>query len=128
MLERYGQHSPVLFELRDWYIDRCEELGQKALCKIPCIYNAFKNGQKITDAHRLLYRSREDLMRAFPDPFDASDPGRSYFHWYEKHGAHAEKEGDPLVKLIRKHAPEPALRLARKARTAWRSWAMGSAT
>jgi hypothetical protein len=125
MLERYGQHSPVLFELRDWYIARCEELGQSALCKVACVYNSFRNGRPITDAHRLLYRRREDLMLAFSDPFDASDPGRSYYHWYAKHGAHAE--GRPLVKLIRKHAPEPALRLARKARSAWRSWALGNA-
>jgi hypothetical protein len=111
----------VLFELRDWYISRCEELGQSSLSKIPCVYNSFGNGSRISDAHRFLYRRREDLMRAFPDPFDASDPGHSYFHWYEKHGAQPEQRH--LVKLIRKHAPEPALRLAKKARTAWRSWA-----
>jgi len=124
MLERYGRHSPVLFELRDWYIARCEELGQRALSKVPCVYNFFGNGQRITDAHRLLYRRREDLMRAFPDPFDAGDPGRSYFHWYEKHGANPD--GRPLLKLIKRHAPEPALRLAREARSAWRSWAQQS--
>ena len=27
MLDRYGSHSPVLFDLREWYIARCEELG-----------------------------------------------------------------------------------------------------
>jgi hypothetical protein len=124
MLKRYGQHSPVLFELRDWYIARCEELGQKSLGKIPCVYDCFNNGRRIADAHRLLYRRREDLMRAFPDPFDTSDRGRSYFHWYEKHGAFPE--GRPLVKLIRKRAPEPALRLARMARRVWRSWSLRS--
>ena len=74
MLDRYGAHSPVLFELRDWYIARCEELGQSTLGKIDCIYNSFSNGERITSAHRILYRRRDDLMRRFPDPFA---PGRS---------------------------------------------------
>jgi hypothetical protein len=124
MLERYGKESPVLFELRDWYIARCEELGQSTLGKIPCVYHAFDNGAKITDKQRFLYRQREDLIRAFEDPFDTSDPGRSYFHWYQKHGASAEPR--PIVKLIKKHAPEPALRFARHARKVWRDWVVTS--
>jgi hypothetical protein len=85
MLERYGTHSPVLFELRDWYIARCEELGQSTLSKLDCIYNSFRNGCRITDAHRLFYRRRQDMMSAFPDPFDTNVASRSYFHWYQKH-------------------------------------------
>ena len=87
MLERYGADSPVLFAFRDWYIARCEELGQSALSRIPCAYSTFSNGQPITNAHRLLYRRRDDLMAAFPDPFDASRPDRSYFHWFQSQGA-----------------------------------------
>lgn len=122
MLQRYGMESPVLFELRDWYISRCEELGQSVLGKTPCVYGTFTNGQQITDAYRLLYRRREDLMAAFPDPFDASVPGRSYFHWFQ---ANAPKSADaePLVpythrlrRMIKAHAPEQALGLARSAR------------
>jgi hypothetical protein len=78
MLQQYGAHSPVLFDLREWYIARCEELGQSTLGQIDCIYNRFSNGERITTAHPHLYRRREDLIRAFPDPFDATDPGRSY--------------------------------------------------
>jgi hypothetical protein len=122
MLERYGAHSPVLFELRDWYIARCEELGQSKLAKVDCIYNSFRNGRRISDAHRLLYRRRSDLMSRFPDPFDTSVRRRSYFHWYH---SHALKSARPWVlKLIREHAPAPALRLARSARSAWRRWSM----
>lgn len=126
MLERYGSHSPVLFELRDWYISRCEELGQSTLSKILCMYNTFSNGQKITDDHRLLYRRRADLMAAFPDPFDSSDPKSSYFDWFQTHGTQfritesAVTPAQPLRQLIKAHAPEPALRLARSARRAWR--------
>ena len=120
MLDRYGAHSPVLYDLRDWYIARCEELGQSTLGKIDCIYNSYRDGQKILDDHRLVYRHRQDLIRAFPDPFDTSDAATSYLRWYRIHGA--KPEGSPLRKLIKESAPEPAVRLARKARSVWRRW------
>ena len=129
MLERYARESPVLFALRDWYISRCEELGQSVLGKIPCAYGSFSNGQRVTDAHRLLYRRREDLLAAFPDPYDATDAETSYFHWYQA----SERRDDlgelslhgsqRLRNLIKAHAPEPALRLARSARRAIRAFA-----
>ncbi|MFI5458333.1 MAG: glycosyl transferase [Isosphaerales bacterium] len=120
MLKRYGSDSPVLFDLREWYINRCEELGQSTLGRIECIYDSFRNGRRITDAHRLLYRSREDLVQAFPDPYDASDPRRSYFHWYRAHPRASDRR--PFLMRLRDHAPTPALQLARTARSAWRRW------
>jgi hypothetical protein len=117
MLERYGAHSPVLFELREWYLARCEELGQSSLGKLECRYNVFDNGRNITNAHRLLYRRREDLVCAFPDPFDTSDSRRSYYHWYAWHSWYAD--GGAIIKLIKAHAPAPALGMARRARSAW---------
>jgi hypothetical protein len=130
MLERYGAHSPVLFELREWYIARCEELGQSTLGQVDCVYNSFRNGARITDRHRVLYRNRPDLEGAYPDPFDTSDPARSYFHWYQAHetpqgqraGTTASRR--PLLRLIRDYAPSPARRLVRTARTAWRGWSL----
>jgi lipopolysaccharide biosynthesis glycosyltransferase len=122
MLHRYGGHSPILFELRDYYIARCEELGQSTLSKIDCVFDAFSNGERITSAQRLFYRRRDDLIRAFPDPFDASQPRQSYFHWYRVHGW--ERKAHPLMKALRAHAPESARRLVRSARSVWRSWSM----
>ena len=122
MLDRYGYHSPVLFALRDYYIARCEELGQSTLSQMDCIYNSFSNGERITSAQRLLYRRRPDLMLAFPDPFDVSHSRRSYLHWYRMHGW--KRNANPVMKIIRAHAPEPALRLARSARSAWRRFSV----
>jgi len=122
VLKRHGAHSPVLFELRDWYIARCAELGQLALRKIKCVYDAFSNGERITDSHRLLYRRSEELIRDYPDPFDASDPARSYFHWYQIHGRAGERR--PLSQRIKDHAPPAALRLAHSARSALRRWSL----
>jgi lipopolysaccharide biosynthesis glycosyltransferase len=122
MLDRYAYHSPVLFELRDWYTARCKELGQSTLGKINCIYNAFSNGERVTAAQRLFYRRRADLVQRFPDPFDASRPGSSYLHWYRINGW--QRNARPLFKLIRAHAPEPARRLARSARSLWRRFSV----
>ena len=120
-LKRHGGHSPVLFDLRDWYIERCEALGQSTLGKIDCVYSFFNNGARITGAHRQRYRTREDLVRAFPDPFDARDPGRSYFHWFDREEAQ-RIDGRPPRRSIRDFVPPPAIKLARSARAAWRQW------
>ncbi len=120
MLERYGALSPVLYDLRDWYIARCAELGQSTLGKVDCVHNSYSDGQKILDEHRLVYRRREDMSRAYPDPFDTSDPARSFLRWYHRHGT--KPEVSPLYTLIKDRAPKPAIRLARTARSAWRRW------
>lgn len=88
MLERYGQHSAALFDLRQWYIDACRRMGQDDVGALPWHYGFFDNGQPITKSQRFLYRLRQDLQRAFPNPFATrSDKGGSYHHWYEVNGA-----------------------------------------
>lgn len=91
MLKAYGGESPVLFELRRWYIEQCRRRGQEALGRLPCTYACFDNGKPIGKMQRILYRERADLRKAFPDPFATSDPARSYFHWF---AANAQAEID----------------------------------
>lgn len=80
MLKKYAARDSVLFDLRRWYIAECERLGQAELGKRPCRYHTFDNGEPITKAHRILYRTRLDLRQAFPHPFQSA--GDSYYHWY----------------------------------------------
>jgi hypothetical protein len=82
MLSVYGRASPALFDLRRWYIAACDAHGQQAMGSLRCTYATFSNGEPITKGQRILYREREDLQRAFPQPFDASNVQRSYYHWY----------------------------------------------
>lgn len=81
MLNKYGKESPVLKDFRAWYIEECRLLGQDQIGALPWTYSRFDNGQPITNAHRKLYRNRQDLQDAFPDPF-ATQGAQSYFHWY----------------------------------------------
>ena len=83
MLKAYGKESPVLFELRQWYIEQCRQQGQDTLGTHPCVYGRFDNGAPVTKMQRIVYREREDLQKAFPNPYDTSERNRSYFHWFE---------------------------------------------
>lgn len=82
MLKKYGRQSPVLFELRKWYIEACRAQGQEQQGNVPSCYARYDDGTPITLDQRLLYREREDLRRAFPDPF--STVGGGYLAWYRQ--------------------------------------------
>jgi hypothetical protein len=82
MLARYGAHSPVLLDLRRWYLEECERMGQSHYGNRPCIYNTYSDGTAIPLAHRQIYRSRGDLQKAYPDPYAVQDPERSFLNWY----------------------------------------------
>lgn len=82
MLDIYGKQSPVLKELRDWYIEECRKVGQDEYGKTPCVYDRFSNGREVTKSHRYVYRTRQDLTKAFPDPYIATGPD-TYFEWYK---------------------------------------------
>jgi hypothetical protein len=86
MLMKYGQDMPALFELRNWYIKECARNGSAAIASAPWSYGTYADGTRITDAQRRLYRAREDLQRAFPDPFATEPAAASYLHWY-RHNA-----------------------------------------
>ncbi|HEY2846031.1 MAG TPA: hypothetical protein VGJ09_20380 [Bryobacteraceae bacterium] len=83
MLGRYGSQMPALRELREWYLTECERMGQTAMSRIPWIYGKFDNGAAITNAHRTRYRERADLRESYPQPFAATEPSESFYHWFE---------------------------------------------
>ncbi len=81
MLKRYGADSPVLFQLREWYLAECERRGQSREGKRPCAYGFYEDGTPVARAHRLLYRARPDLQARFPNPYATSETRRSFLHW-----------------------------------------------
>lgn len=81
MLGKYGNGSPVLHALREWYIAACDAHGQQQLGKLPCKFARYDDGTPITRPERVLYRQRGDLQAAFPDPF-ATTNGGGYRQWY----------------------------------------------
>jgi hypothetical protein len=95
MLKQYGKHSPVLFELRNWYVEQCKLAEQERFGKLACIYGFFDNGEPITKIQRITYRSRIDLQRAFPNPYTTNDIDNSYFHWWKQNWTINGEEIDP---------------------------------
>ena len=102
MLKEYGKKSPILFELRDWYIEQCRLSGQEELGGLSCVYGFFENGEVITKKQRIIYRSRIDLQTAFPDPYSTNQPNKSYLNWCKVTGnINSEELGSESVEVLR---------------------------
>ncbi len=86
MLKKYAPPDSPLFELRDWYINKLESAGQNDYGSLSCCYEFYSNGEYIGLEERRLYRSRLDLMKAFPRPAQVTDDGDCYYWWYRKYG------------------------------------------
>jgi hypothetical protein len=103
MLQRYGAASPVLFDLRKWYLAECERMGQSDDGKRPCAYGFYDDGTPVARAHRLLYRERPDLQLAYPDPYATAPSARSFLHWYRTQfkapAADAQTQNQRLLEL-----------------------------
>lgn len=89
MLDLYGKDSPVLYDLRDWYIHECNCAGQESYGKTPCAYDYFNDGTKISNLHRYVYRTDANIEKMFPDPFDVSRDN-SFVSWYGKNRSNAQ--------------------------------------
>jgi lipopolysaccharide biosynthesis glycosyltransferase len=116
MLEIYGTDSPLLFDLRQWYIQECRRNGQDEFGCKEYIYSRFSNGEKISDSQRRLYRTRQDLQAAFPNPFDVGETDKSFLDWYKNEVAVAERPDDRITTSLRDIQASRTWRLANKIR------------
>ena len=83
MTERYGGEATAVIEVWTWY--KRQLAAANAMSGLPqhdWHYGRFANGEPISKPARVLYRSREDLMAYFDDPFAAGEAG---FHsWLQE--------------------------------------------
>jgi hypothetical protein len=70
--------NAAVHELVRWYEDSTRALAKDPLSQVPWAFGCYSNGVLVSKVHRLLYRQRVDLQRAFPDPFDASSAHTLY--------------------------------------------------
>jgi AraC-like DNA-binding protein len=92
MLNKYGSNMPVLYKLRECYLEQCRECEVDEFKTSDWKYSKFDNGKLINTRMRELYRNRKDLQNAFRNPFETGP--NSYFQWY-----HAEKKRLYLTEL-----------------------------
>jgi hypothetical protein len=90
MFEKYGKGSPVILQLRDWYISRQNHFGQEAIGKNPFYYSSFNNGTLILPAARVAYRKSQRLQDRYQNPFDAT--GNSYWKYIQNHATNLAGE------------------------------------
>lgn len=84
MQGKYASGMQVIEELYAWYREECERAGQSELSKIKWPYAFYSNGQPVERVHRLLYREKMDLQKAFPEPLSCEhgeNSSKSYYDW-----------------------------------------------
>jgi len=69
MLSIYSSNSPSAAEIFSWYVKQLEERSNDPLSATPWAYGTFDDGSPISKQQRLIYRDREDLKKAFPNPY-----------------------------------------------------------
>lgn len=84
MTKRYARDNYPVYEIWNWYKRQIATVTEPAIPDRWWAYDAFADGTKIQKAQRWLYRTREDLQAAFPDPF-AAGPG-SFREWLVAEG------------------------------------------
>lgn len=85
MAIKHARGNDALHELVQWYEDSTLALAKDPLSQVPWAFGCYSNGVAVPKAHRLLYRQRSDLQRAYPDPFDASAEN-SLYRWMTQQG------------------------------------------
>ncbi len=84
MLKKYANKGSPLFDLREWYVRESKRENQKDMGTITCVYSFYSNGERITDLQRKVYRSRQDLIDAFPRPAEVTEDKRCYYWWFKE--------------------------------------------
>ena len=85
--QRFAPGNPSVRLLIDWYTKASRTVAGDRLALMPWSFGSYSNGVPIARRDRAIYRQREDLQRAYPDPFDSSglvtSSGRapSFFTW-----------------------------------------------
>ena len=117
MLKRYGADSPVLFQLREWYLAECERMGQSREGKRPCAYGFYEDGTPVprgTASFTARVQTCKPGSRTLMRPLI---PAGSFLRWV---GANAG-ELDAITAVDRRvRALEAELAAIRSSRT-WRT-------
>ncbi|HEY3695519.1 hypothetical protein [Phenylobacterium sp.] len=93
MTKRYAGANPAVYEIWSWYRRQVTAAGDPAIPARYWAYGTFDDGAPIDRAQRLLYRGRQDLQAAFPDPF-ATGAG-TFWAWLAEEGRQALGRGAP---------------------------------
>ena len=83
MSSLYSKAGSATNEIWEWYRSQIREYQPSWTRHHQWYYSRFDNGVPIDTAARQLYRHREDLIQAFPNPFSSS---KGYHDWLKSEG------------------------------------------
>lgn len=109
MLNKYADNSPALYELRGWYIQFCEKMGQPQFEKITSVYNYYDNGEAVKQSHRVHFRNHR-LENQYSNPYNV-DSQNSYYAYLKQKNLFDSLLADSLE--ITKFKQSKSYRLAR---------------
>ncbi|MFD1794877.1 hypothetical protein FQV27_05670 [Paracoccus aurantiacus] len=92
MTQRYAGNNIEIYELWWWYRNAVLAATSNDIPKGWWYYGKFDSGVKIPKAARVLYRQRQDLRNAFPDPLKTGES--SYYGWLQAETDLMEAGGD----------------------------------
>lgn len=75
MTSRYAGPNSVVYEIWRWYRQKLSSFSSDLTPAGWWRFGVYDSGEPIEKDHRLLYRTRQDLQRAFPNPFSTADGG-----------------------------------------------------
>ena len=84
MLDKYAGDQHIASEIWEEYRRDLENAEHGHINFRKWRYECYDNGKEISEDERRLYRTREDLKQAFPDPYSINEP--CYMSWYAVHG------------------------------------------
>jgi GT2 family glycosyltransferase len=97
MAMKNGGHNFALKKLILWYSSKINSKNYDSEGKHSWSYGYFSNGLPISVEQRKLYKSRQDLQNAFPNPFDALQ----YLGWWNSPHNHLNQSvNKPISKYI----------------------------
>ena len=100
MAQKNAPGNASVQELVSWYERTTAPDKGDPVTATPWAFGRFSDGTKIERPHRWIYRQRADLREAFPDPFDAAGPKRTFLEWCRTEGRLRHPElfaPDPLA-------------------------------
>lgn len=80
MLKKYAADQTIAHEIWDGYLEDLDREGHGRSAFKEWNYGRYEDGSSIPGEARLVYRSRDDLKKAFPDPYSLNEP--CYKSWY----------------------------------------------
>jgi hypothetical protein len=85
MAGKHAAGNDALASLIDWYAREARFDDADPAAAVRWAYGHYADGNPVHVQHRRIYRAREDLQQAFPDPFDTSTAG-GLRAWMEAQG------------------------------------------